>query len=196
MSSGTTLGAQLKTGWVTALTDYDENDLEGAGSLRVEQDGDIFRWVKNASSDAAKVGAPACFDAGNATASDLFTECVVEDQDTGDEMLFAGIWQSAVPGGDYGWIQVTGQYTEARVSVGSGVNIVYGDVLVPNLLTNTAATDYVSYSLVKLAARTDADTALKFAKLNDPHCLAIEAIGTPLTTTAAIPLAVIVRGLL
>lgn len=199
MATQNSVGQSVKMAFVTSLTETATTDLEGAGTLRRDQYGNVYRWVKNASTDAARAGAPACFDATNIGTSDLLQECVTEDQTTGDEMLFAGIWLAAVAGGSFGWVLVSGQYTTARVAVGTGIDIVVGDVLVPNLSTDTTDTASKPYSFAQLTARTDVwtgKTALKYAKLNDPFAYALEALGTPTTDTSASSLAVFVRGLL
>lgn len=115
----------------TALTDLEDTDVEGVYTLRTEEDGTVYQWVKNRNATAFTAKQPVCFDAGNVGSSALFK--TVNSPVTADLMLAAGIAVTAIAasGGDcYGWIMRRGYFKDARVLGVSGTAVAVGDELV------------------------------------------------------------------
>lgn len=204
MTTDATVGGAKKICFVTSLTEYAESDLEGVGTTREDQYGRKFRWVKNASDNAARLGGVACFDASNLTTSKFLQECTTEDIAAGDVPYFAGLWMSAVPGGCYGWIITNGVYDTARVGMNSGgTDLAAGGLLVPNVSTDTTGTGTaVVYALIdgEVISTLGADTALTPSAVQlaarRPHCVVMEACGTGTSDTVGLTLSVFVKGLI
>jgi len=121
----------MKILFQTALTDYSSKDLEGVGTIRVEADGKVYRWVENLNASVAFLaGQPVNYDA-TATLANMFEGAIACA--AADEELLAGVAMSAIPAGSYGWIQIKGLSVTARVtnsvSGSAGQNIVIGDAL-------------------------------------------------------------------
>lgn len=124
----------------TALTETSDTDIEGIGTERTDVKGRRYRWVKNASAPTARVGGPACYDMGNGAAADFVDEVLTDPADE-DVRLFAGIFLSAIPNGEYGWIQTWGRHSAARVAMGTTTTAAaVGDRLIPHTATATNAT--------------------------------------------------------
>jgi len=117
----------LKSIFETALTDYSSTDKEIAGVIRVDDNGKIYRWIKNLNASTAfVVGQPVCYDADVAVATRFqgVLACAAADQE-----MVAGCAMSAIPAGYYGWIQCKGVMANASVTGGTSVAIAIGDVL-------------------------------------------------------------------
>ena len=102
----------------TKLTDIKSTDIEGVGSLRVENgaDGGVYRWVKNRNATAFTAKQPVCYDAGNVGSKVLLQK--VNSPVTADLMLAAGIAVTAIEASGskcYGWVKVQGYFQDARV---------------------------------------------------------------------------------
>ena len=169
MTSESSIGMAQKIAFVTSLTEQSTTDLEGVGTTRQDQYGVKYRWVKNISDNAARAGAPACFDATNLAAANFLQECVTEDLSTGDVRYLAGIWMAAVAGGSYGWVTALGIYATARYASGttatSAIAVVAGDMMIPG-----------------------ASTAVDGTGTNKPHCFVASVIATATVgSTAAFP---------
>ncbi len=172
----------------TALTETSDTDIEGIGTERVDQKGRRYRWVKNASAPTARVGAPACYDMGNGEANDFVDE-VLSDSVDEDLNLFAGIFLSAIPNGEYGWIQVWGRYASARYAKGTTTTAAaVGDVLTPNTGTSTSATaEAKAMSFILGSQVAAADSAQIVGMLVRPHVIALAAIAIDTDTASTTP---------
>lgn len=183
----------------TALTDTATTDVEGIGTEREDKYGNKYRWVYNASAVAARAGAPACYDV-SLYSSDNFLKHVLAAPADEDISFFAGVFMSAIPTLNYGWIMTWGRYSTARVAVASGGAVGTGDQLVPSTLTDTTGTAaarpyaFINGADISVAATTAQDTVQKFIC---PHALGIEAIATATGITGTVPQSckVFVRGL-
>lgn len=115
----------------TKLTQSYTSDPEGdVGKLRYEDDGRIFRFVKNAESATALTLGQACCH----TISDLTDMCKnVKIPLTANLGALAGIVMATdgIAAGSYGWIQVFGLNASVSVSGATtgGTNIAAGDYL-------------------------------------------------------------------
>lgn len=120
----------IKVLFETELTDIKKTDIEGVGTLRYEDDGRIFRWVKNRNATALVADQPVCYDAGNVGSAALYKS--VNMPVTADLMLAAGVTKAAfgISGAKcFGWIQVQGYFKEARVLAVSDTAVAIGDEL-------------------------------------------------------------------
>ncbi len=185
----------------TGLTEFKATDVEGAGTERIDEKGRKYRWIYNVSAIAARVGAPACYDMSNGAAADFVDEVLVDAADE-DINVFAGVFMSAIPTTNWGWIQTWGRYGTARVGIGTTAGtIAVGDQLIPYTATSTAgtgATKAMAFILgadISVAATTSQDTVQKFII---PHIIPLEAqdVNTDAASTTPDTISVFVKGLL
>jgi len=153
----------------TELTDFSTSDIEGVGTLRSDDKGNVYKWVENLSSDTALVaGSPVCYSDGVAAATRFLG--VVETMAAGDEEMLAGVAMSAIPAGSYGWIHAKGLSVTASVTNATATPaIAIGDTL---KLTSTIAN-----SLAFAAAGTNFP--------NNAPAIAAEAYATASAATSA-----------
>ena len=210
MATQNNIGAALKTFFVTSLTEYsaydatrpDLGDLEGVGTVRIDQYGRRFRWVKNDDASAARAGAPCCYDETDVAEKTFLKYVAVDDIAAGDLKYFAGLWMSAVPAAGFGWIITHGVYDTARVAVVSGGTVVAGNILIPNASTDTAGTAASKpYSLYAIMVQglTLATAAGQIDAMMDPKCIAMDAItagSDDSTVTVPSTTSVFVKGLI
>ena len=111
------MGSGTKQVFRTALTDVKDSDLEGVGTVRHDEMGRIYRWVKNVDATAFTAKQPVCWDsATNKGTTDYYTEVTLPV--TAELMNLAGIAVTAIgtSGSNcYGWVQVFGHCTDARI---------------------------------------------------------------------------------
>ena len=110
-----TANAAVRQSFFTALTDTKTTDVEGVGTLRTDQFGNVYRWVYNQSTTTSLAGQPACFDASDVAATFYQNVVGMSDIAAGDEFFLAGVFISAIPTLNYGWILVSGKYDTARL---------------------------------------------------------------------------------
>jgi len=194
-----TANMNVRQSFFTTLIETSSTDKEGVGTLRTLQNGDVYRWVKNDSDDAAKVGAPACFDISGHDDTALKNAIVTEDQATADAYVMGGVHVSAIPGGEYGWILVRGVYANCRFSDEATCTV--ADVLIPNVSTDTAATDAASKNYCFKIGNTRAQliaTTGTYADYTDvPHAIALDPETTVSTgTDPSTALVALIYGLL
>ncbi len=202
MGTENAIGFTMKQAYVTSLTEIGGSDLEGEGTIRIDQYGFRYRWVRNASDNTARVGAPACYDEGNAAQTYMFNRCVTEDEAAGDIKYLGGVWLAAIPGGDWGWILTWGVHNTVRVAPASAGAVVAGDLMVPNALTTTTGTNtsrphcFISKLIQGITIATGAGD---LDSLRDPHLVAMDALTAgsddPTATTAS-TISCFVKGLL
>lgn len=166
----------------TALTDLETSDVEGKGRLRYEDDGKVYRWVKNISATALAYHG-ACLKALTSVLAGVNVN-VRSNQSTtaatAQLTLPAGVPVTAIAAsgsatGDHGWIQVAGPAKVSMImsdtaSAGSGAaglisivtNLPATDASwdVPEQLSADSATAaYIYVKGVRLAARLAEGTA-------------------------------------
>jgi hypothetical protein len=162
----------------TALTDTETSDIEGIGSVREDQLGNKYRWVYNASTTAARVGGPACYDATLYSSNNFLKHalCAVADEDIN---FFAGVWMSAVPTLNYGWIMTWGRYSSTRIAVASGGSIAVGDSVVPSTYTTTTGTAAARcYAFVQNAVAAYTGSVAAAQAWMIPNCINPVAVAT------------------
>ena len=202
MATQNAVGTSPKTCFVTQFTEQSTSDLEGVGTLRRDQYGKVYRWVKNSSDNAARVGAPACFDEGNVAQTYFMERCITEDEAAGDIKYLAGVWLAAVAGESYGWVQVWGVYDTARVAPASAGAVVAGDLMVPGASTDTTETNTSRphcFITQLVQGVTIATGAGDLDSLRNPHVVAMDALtagSDDPTATVAGTISVFVKGLL
>ena len=115
--------------FLTKLTDYSSTDKEGLGTIRWEGN-KCYKWVKynEGTGSVSAVADQVCYYYG---AAGYEANEVTSDLSDSVE-LGAGVLQSAIPDGYYGWIQIKGQAT-LGIALTAGND---GDPLTP-----TGATD-------------------------------------------------------
>lgn len=105
-----------KTLWSTPDVDqYRATDTEGVGRLRAKDVAKAYRWVKNSTGVAMVAGRFYYHGTGNTLG--LNAEVFTFGQSTKGTAanLLAGIAMSAIPIGQYGWVQCYGVYSGAGV---------------------------------------------------------------------------------
>ena len=181
--------------FATELTDTEKTDVEGIGTEREDRYGNKFRWVYNASLFDARVGAPACYDA-TLYSGDNFRRHVLAAGADEDVNFLAGVFISAIPTINYGWIQTFGEYNSARIALASGGAAAISDTLLASTLTATAGTSAARpYSFLNgVVATSTVNTA---ANLYGAHVFTPVAIATATGITGTVPqtLPVFIRGL-
>jgi hypothetical protein len=214
MASDTTVGAAMKAAWRTQLTEkytaaQEAANPEGAGSVRVDQYGNRYRWVKNTGTVAAKAGAPACYDATDVAETTFLKACVTDEIATADQAFFAGVWMSAVAASGYGWIQTFGEYDGVRIALGSGgTDLAVGGMIVPNTATDTgtatslgSAQDYsfmdgVDPFQIGTGNATSCTIDEATLRARRPHAVLLEGYGTGTATGSNLALKAFIRGLI
>jgi hypothetical protein len=205
MTTENSVGGSPKIAFVTALTEQSTSDLEGVGTTRTDQYGKRYRWVKNSGDNAARAGAPACFDLTSIAAAYFLHRIPVEDIASADLPYFAGVWLAAVAAASYGWIQTFGVSDDVRIAAASATSYAVGDILVDNCSTDTAGTGAAAphaFTLAMLAAGifgTSTGTAYTVAQVMQPHVVLAETCASRATAaalTTAQALQVFVRGLI
>lgn len=151
----------VKRIWATRLTDFSTVDKEGVGARRVEGAKE-YKWVKYNQG----VGAVAAV-AGNAVAykADVaFSDTTAEvSSDVSDSLaLPAGVLQSAIPHGSFGWIQTKGFCTLTPALV-SGAD---GQVAVMSVTTD--GTFKVAAAVTEAPAGRIIDASAKLVYLDCP----------------------------
>lgn len=112
--------------FVTPITEVAATDVEGVGTIRVEQD-KIYRWVKNAETATT-------FSAGQVVAHVITAGTTaiqeVKQMATANLSFLAGVVMGTLVGSSYGWIQIwgTGSVSVSGATTG-GTDIAAGDVL-------------------------------------------------------------------
>ncbi len=170
----------IKKLFETDLTDFGSVDIEGKGSMREDRFGNKYQWVYNASSIDARAGGPACYDE-SLVAGDTFLKHVLVDTADADIKYFAGIFISAIPTLQYGWIKVRGYYADARQAVATGGSSAVGDQLIPSTLvttTGTGAARAFAFIVGLVATATSSGSTDAHSLFYDPHVVAAEAIAT------------------
>ena len=131
--------ASRKVLFQTGLTETRTTDVEGKGSVREDRFGNKYRRVYNLSAFDARVGAPACFDATLYNNTN-FLKNVLSAPTAEDVNFLAGVYISAIPTLNYGWIMIMGMYGSSRVALASGGSFAINDTALASTLTDTTGT--------------------------------------------------------
>jgi len=93
----------------TGLTDTENTDVEGVGTIRKDSKGNVYRWVYNGNATGSTIvaGGACCYEAGVRTSVVQPTTALLK--------CAAGIATAAIPGHQYGWILCQG--TPATVTL-------------------------------------------------------------------------------
>lgn len=184
----------------TELTDTRtaaQGDKEGVGTLRRDRYGKVYRWVKNeSSSNALRLGQPVCFDADDVAGATFLEQVVQEGIASGDIRYFAGIAMGAAPALGYCWVQVWGRHDTALVDI---TVIAEGDILIPHVSTDTAATAVATAKAYGLTvewatAATGSTTLTPSTQILKAHCVGIDSVATSDTTiTGAVTASVYIK---
>ena len=160
----------LKQLFETKLTDTESTDIEGVGTLRYDEYGRVFRWVKNAESAAFTAKQPVCYDVSDVGSIALFQ--TVMTPVAADIMVAAGCAVTAIGASGalcYGWVQCQGYFADAVIRTPKTAVIAVGSEMICE----------------------DAKTALGFsvapgtAPVYSKHFICLEAVATDGTGTAA-----------
>lgn len=91
----------VKTLFQTDLTDVKTSDVEGIGTIRMDADGNVYRWVLsgNATNSTISQYGPAAFSVNRTT---------VIEPTTATMKNLAGLAMADLVGGQYGWILCRG----------------------------------------------------------------------------------------
>ena len=111
----------------TALTDTSTKDREGVGTLRWDGES-CYRWVKNSTGSATVAGECVVHDMSARADTTLFHE--IDDGQTTDLGMMAGITLSVCASLSYCWIQVCGVCTSCIASNDTTVTVAIGDYMV------------------------------------------------------------------
>lgn len=123
----------------TALTDIKDSDIEGIGSLREDDLGNVYRWVQNTCATAMAAGSCASYPATDGSASPALFKKRISATAAAELSAdnFAGICMAAIAASGastskYGWVQVKGVYSAASVlTLSSTISLSIGDKLIP-----------------------------------------------------------------
>jgi len=173
------MASREKVLFVTALTDISKTDDEGVGTLRRDDKGKTYRWVKNRNATAIANGAACCYDADDYDGSAEEFEAVNMPV-TNDLMLAAGIAMTAfgISGAlCFGWIQVEGFQANVACRTPKTTAITIGTILG---VQNTKGA---------LQKTVDAATAPTYSS----DFVAMEALATDSTGTAETTLDVYIK---
>ena len=124
----------------TKLTDLSSTDKEGAGVLRRDEYGRVYRWVKNTATTALTAKQPTCHEVALAGTFAMFQSVLTPA--TADLMLAAGIAVTAIgaSGGDcFGWVMCRGHFSNARALAVSGTAGAVGEAYIGANGTTTLA---------------------------------------------------------
>lgn len=194
--------ASRKVLFQTGLTETRTTDVEGKGSVREDRFGNKYRWVYNLSTFDARVGAPACFDATLYNNTN-FLKHVLSAPTAEDVNFLAGVYISAIPTLNYGWIMIMGMYNTCRVAPATGGSFAINDTALASTLTDTTGTAAIRpYSFINgvIAAGSPNSTTDFPSPLMDlimPIAFTPVAIATASVNTTTVPqtLPLFVRGL-
>ena len=129
MATENAVGGSMKMAFQTSLTEATSTDVEGVGTLRFAQNGNVYRWVQNVDATAITVGMVVFHDITDT--STMLT--AVDAGATADLSCMGGVVMAAsVATTYYCWIQVLGFNASALVSIAGGaysVAIAAGDYL-------------------------------------------------------------------
>ena len=98
----------MKKVFVTKLTETSSKDLEGIGVIRFEG-AKVYKWVsynKGTDSVTAVIGNAVYYHGDNAVVIDSAADVTMDLTDS--DGLCAGILQSIIADGEFGWIQIKG----------------------------------------------------------------------------------------
>jgi len=154
------------------LDEFRSTDVEGAGVIREDKDGNVFRWVKHdeaTSVTATKYGL-CCYDGSN--------RGKVKTPATASLNNRAGFWQAAVPGGQYGWIQCKG--VGPGLAIRSGAASTDSQASVAAFASHWLGVNTKEY--VSAAASTVAELAGLCVNAASIASLASSAVGTQTAT--------------
>jgi len=136
----------LKTVWKTALTEKDTTDVEGVGRLRVDEQGNCYRWGINAAGASMVLGSVVHWGIPNGAAiKESFED---GSSGGGDASCLAGVstCSETVAVGEYCWIQTKGynddclflnHSTQTQVG-GTAIGLVTAATLVASSQTRVA----------------------------------------------------------
>lgn len=157
----------LRDMFYTRLTESSTTDKEGVGRLRIEDDGKIYRWVKNAeSATAVTVGQAVCH-----TISELgdFYKSVKIPLTANLSALGGIVVSTSIAAASYGWIQVLG-YNASISAIGATTG--GADVAAASYLKGSNAAAHLVYDTTGTSAYR------RYVQL-------LESIGTTTTPAAA-----------
>jgi len=97
-----------KTLFQTDLTETATTDIEGAGAVRKDVDGNVYRWVLNSHSAALTVGNVPNYDGADRTQVILPVTTAAKG---GIYNTAGAVMASSLASGSYGWIQCKGAAT-------------------------------------------------------------------------------------
>ena len=180
----------------TALTDNETTDVEGIGSEREDREGNKYRWVYNASAFAARAGGPASYDATLYSGVNFRRHVLVQGA-AEDISFFAGVFMSAIPTLNYGWIKTLGLCNTCRIALATGGSAAISDLMIPSTLTATTGTAAARpYSFINGALAT-ATAGIAVSVLTMPLAFTPVAIATATGITGTVPqtLPLFIRGL-
>jgi hypothetical protein len=119
----------FKSVWATKVTDSSASDVEGIGSIRVESDGKMYRWVRNDVAAAVAAGDVVFHD--YSAGADAVKG--IQAGATADLGFMAGVVASTTIGEEtgtlpkcYGWIQIFGYVAQVNITLSTSVAFAAG----------------------------------------------------------------------
>ena len=134
------MGSGIKQVSNQPLAEVSTTDRDGVGTLRYDEDGNIYRYVKNTATTALTAKQPVCYEVALAGSVAIFQSVLTPA--TADLMMAAGIAVTAIGasgGSMYGWTQVQGYFNGARVLAVSGTAGAVGEEYIGANGTTTLA---------------------------------------------------------
>jgi hypothetical protein len=115
--------------WRTKLTDLETTDVEGLGVVRTDEDGNKYKWVKNAGATAVGRAGPCLAVLNTSVAASNFAGTRITPQDTSSTYTaviqfpagqpMTAIQESGSSTGDHGWVQCKGWREDAQITITS-----------------------------------------------------------------------------
>ena len=159
------MGVSIKHVFVTGLTETKKTDLEGVGTIRWDEVGNAYRWVKVTATTALTAKQPVCYEVALASTQAILESVLTPA--TADLMMNAGIAMTAIGASGglmYGWVQVLGRAPDVLIiTPATGA----ADIEVGSELIAANGTTSLTY-------QGDAGTAPIYSS----HYIALEAVAT------------------
>jgi hypothetical protein len=120
----------LKSVWATKVTDSAATDVEGVGSIRVESDNKMYRWVKNSSASVTFAAGDVAFHDYSEGADAMKSVQVAAAADLG---FMAGVVASTSIAANtgtspkcYGWVLILGYVAQVNVTLSTSLAFAAG----------------------------------------------------------------------
>ena len=137
----------------TKLTELASTDKEGVMTIRRDEYGRAWRWVKNTATTALTAKQPVTYEVALAGSNAMFQSVLTPA--TANLMMAAGIAVTAIAasgGKCFGWVQILGHFSDARALAVSGTAGAVGEEYIGANGTTTLARHTAAGTAPKMSA--------------------------------------------